>query len=53
MQNKFDITAHNYDFVFKDSFSLFKRWFNSSSGRGSGDFYFRFNSFCQLLFKVV
>jgi len=24
MQNKFDITAHNYDFVFKDSFSLFK-----------------------------
>jgi uncharacterized protein YuzE len=24
MQNKFDITAHNYDFVFKDSFNLFK-----------------------------
>ena len=24
MQNNFDITAHNYDFVFKDSFNLFK-----------------------------
>src|SRR6056297_2542726 len=24
MQQKFDFTAHNYDFVFKDSFNLFK-----------------------------
>jgi len=24
MQNNFNITAHNYDFVFKDSFNLFK-----------------------------
>ncbi len=24
MHNNFDITAHNYDFVFKDSFNLFK-----------------------------
>jgi len=24
MQREFDVTAHNYDFVFKDSFNLFK-----------------------------
>lgn len=24
MQDNFNITAHNYDFVFKDSFNLFK-----------------------------